>query len=152
MKSQGLVRIKRQIVIHNVVQVFLIGLLFFVAWKFQQVYAEKMALNLFFNSIFITLGLQLLLFYPIYRFAGNDARGEIAAQRATKPEVMKALRQKRIFSDFIKAAIFIFYATFIVLSPEVILVISTTFFSFIATTLTYLQCFNFIAKKSISLI
>lgn len=150
MVSQGLVRIKRLIMIHNVVQVVLMALLFFVAWKFQLVYAAKGALNAFFNSIFITIALQALFCYPIYRFAGNDARNEMAAQGTTNPDELKALRSKRIFSDFIKAAIFIFYGTFIARAPEFTFVLSTAFFSFIATTLTYLQCFNFVMKKLIA--
>lgn len=147
MSSDGLVRIKRQMMIYTGLQVALTGLLLYVAWEFQEIYAAKGALKFFFNSIFLTMFLQILVFYPIYRFATKEAQGELAAQQTTKPEEMKALRAKRIFGDYLKAAVFIFYGTFIVMAPSVTFALSTAFFSFIATTLTYLQCFNFAMKK-----
>jgi hypothetical protein len=147
MSRDGLVRVKRQIMIYTALQVALTMLLLYVAWKFQLVYAEKGALNLFFNSIILTMVLQILVFYPIYRFACKEAQGELAAQQTTNPDELKVLRQKRIFGDYLKAAVFIFYGTFIVMAPEVTFALSTAFFSFIATTLTYLKCFNFAAKK-----
>jgi hypothetical protein len=147
MKSDGLVRIKRQMMIYTVLQVALTGLLLLIAWKFQEVYAAKGALKFFFNSIFLTIFFQILLFYPIYRFASKEAQGELAAQQTTNPDELKVLRQKRIFGDFLKAAVFIFYGTFIVMAPAVTFALSTAFFSFIATTLTYLQSFNFAMKK-----
>jgi hypothetical protein len=147
MSSDGLVRIKRQMMIYTVLQVALTGLLLYIAWKFQGVYAAKGALKFFFNSIFLTMFLQILVFYPIYRFASKEAQGELAAQQTKNPDELKALRAKRIFGDFLKAAVFIFYATFIIKAPAVTFFVSTAFFSFIATTLTYLQCFNFAMKK-----
>lgn len=147
MGSNSVLRVKRQMLIHTVVQVFFIVLLLFVAWHFQQVFAAKGETQVFYNSIFFTFVLQAALFYPIYRFAANEARGEIAVQGATTPDELKTLRKKRILGDFIKAIAFIFYATFISLSPPATFVLSTTFFSFIATTVTYLQSFNFCAKR-----
>jgi len=147
MSNDGLVRIKRQMMIYTVLQVALTGLLLYVSWMFQLVYAEKGALNAFFNSIFITIGLQLLCFYPIFRFAGKEARNEVVAQQTTNPDELKALRSKRIFGDYLKAAIFIFYGTFIYMAPAFTFILSTAFFSFIATTLTYLKSFNYAAKK-----
>lgn len=148
--SAGLLRIKRQMMIYRVLQVVLTGLLLYVAWEFQEIYAKKGALKFFFNSIFLTMFLQILVFYPIYRFASREAKGELAAQQTQVPEELKALRSKRIFGDFLKAAVFIFYATFIVMSPAVTFALSTAFFSFIATTLTYLQSYNFAMKKLLS--
>ena len=147
MSIDGLVRIKRQMMIYTVLQVVLTGLLLYVAWEFQEVYTKKGALNIFFNSIILTMILQILVFYPIYRFASKEAKGELAAQQTTNPDEMKALRAKRIFGDYLKAAVFIFYGTFIVMAPAVTFALSTAFFSFVATTLTYLQCFNFAMKK-----
>ena len=147
MNSAGLVRIKRQMMIYTLLQFALTGLLVFVAWKFQEVYTQKGVLNAFFNSIFMTIGLQVLLFYPIFRFAGKEARNEIVAQQTTNPDELKALRSKRIFGDYLKAAIFIFYGTFIYMAPAFTFILSTAFFSFIATTLTYLKSYNFAVKK-----
>lgn len=150
MQGQGLKRLKRHMTIYAVLQAVLTILLLFMGWKFQETYAAKGMLNVFFNSILMTIVLQLLFFYPIYRFAGNEARNELAAQQTTKAEELQALRQKRIFGDFMKAAIFIFYGTFVVMSPAFTFVLSTVFFSFIATALTYLQSFNFTMKKIIA--
>lgn len=147
MASNSVLRVKRQMMIHTVVQVFFIALLLFVAWHFQQVFAAKGESKIFYNSIFFTFILQAVLFYPIYCFAAKEARGELAAQEAKTPEELVALRKKRILGDFFKAIAFIFYATFIYLSPPATFVLSTTFFSFIATTVTYLQSFNFCAKR-----
>ena len=147
MSSDGLVRIKRQMMIYTVLQIVLTGLLLYIAWMFQEVYAAKGALKFFFNSIFLTMFLQIIVFYPIYRFASKEARGELAAQQTKNPDELKALRAKRIFGDYLKAAVFIFYGTFIVMAPSVTFALSTAFFSFVATTLTYLQCYNFAMKK-----
>lgn len=147
MKNTPYLRIKRQMLIHNVVQLVFIALLLYVAWHFQQVFIARGMAQIFYNSIFATLVLQAALFYPIYRFAANEARWEVAAQAEPTPEEQQALRRKRIFGDFIKAAAFIFYATFIFLAPPATFVLSTTFFSFIATTVTYLQSFNYSAKR-----
>jgi hypothetical protein len=141
------IRVQRQMMIHTVVQVFFILLLLYVAWHFQQVFTAKGEAQIFYNSLFFTFVLQAALFYPIYRFAANEARGEISAQTATTPEQLQALRKKRILGDLLKAVAFIFYATFIALSPPATFVLSTTFFSFIATTVTYLQSFNYCAKR-----
>ena len=147
MSNKGMVRIKRQMMIYTVLQVALTALLLLISWKFQEVYAGRGALNAFFNSVFMTIGLQVLLFYPIFRFAGKEARNEIVAQQTTNPDELKALRSKRIIGDYLKAAIFIFYGTFIVMAPAFTFILSTAFFSFIATTLTYLKSYNFAAKK-----
>ena len=147
MANNPVLRVKRQMMIHTVVQVFLVALLLFMVWYFQRVFSVKGEPQVFFNSIFFTLILQAALFYPIYRFAATEARNEITAQTATAPEEVQALRKKRIAGDFLKAAAFIFYVTFISLSPPVTFVLSTTFFSFIATAVTYLQSFNFCAKR-----
>lgn len=147
MANNQVLRVKRQMMIHTVVQIFLVALLLFMAWYFQRVFTAKGEPQIFFNSIFFTLILQAALFYPVYLFAAKEARNEIAAQTATAPEEVQALRKKRIAGDYLKAAAFIFYVTFISLSPPVTFVLSTTFFSFIATTVTYLQSFNFCAKR-----
>ena len=147
MASNSVLRVKRQMVIHTVVQILFIALLLYVAWHFQQVFAAKGESKIFYNSVFFTFILQAALFYPVYRFAAKEAYGELAADGAKSVEELAALRKKRLLGDFIKAIAFIFYATFIYLSPPATFILSTTFFSFIATTVTYLQSFNFCAKR-----
>ncbi|MBE0503039.1 MAG: hypothetical protein IBX46_02825 [Desulfuromonadales bacterium] len=147
MSQAGVERIRQLMKIHSIVQGVLMALLLFVAWKLQQVYAEKGALKIFFNSIYLTLGLQVLFFYPIYRFAAQEAASELTAPKAKKALEQKALQRQRIVASLSKAAVFIFYGTMIASAPAGSFVSSTAFFSFFATTLTYLQCFNFAANK-----
>ena len=146
MSQAGVERIRQLMRIHSIVQGVLMALLLFVAWKLQQFYAGKGALKIFFNSIYLTLGLQVLFFYPIYRFAAKEASGELTA-KAKKEQEQKALQRQRIVASLSKAAVFIFYGTMIASAPAGSFVSSTAFFSFFATTLTYLQCFNFAANK-----
>lgn len=147
MQNQGLEQIKRRMVIHNGARVLLMALLLLAAWRFQLLYAQMEALNVFFNSILLTIGCEILFFYPIYRFASNEVKGELAAQALKNPQKIKVFQQKKRFGHFIKGSIFIFYLSFILMVPTVTFVVSTACFSFIATALTYLQSYNFTAKK-----
>jgi hypothetical protein len=126
-----------------VAQVFLIGLLFYMAVHFQAALQQR-----FFNSILATLVLQLALFYPVYRFANMEAARESdACAVGLTGEELKKFRTKRMISDSCKWAYFIFYATFIYKAPKIPFFLSIVMFSFILTTLTYFQCHNFIVKR-----
>ncbi|KAF0221445.1 MAG: hypothetical protein FD174_583 [Geobacteraceae bacterium] len=143
-------RLRRQIVIYVVVQIFLVALLVFMALNFQGQFQAKGTPRIFINSIVATLVIQLMIFYPLNKFAAREAEQEIAACKINlSPDEMKEQRRKRLYGDFIKAAIFIFFLTFIARSPAATFVMSTTFFTFILTILTYFQCFNFAAKRGI---
>jgi len=144
-------RLRRHLVINNVVQFFMLVLLAFSARLFQGHFRAAGVPQAFMNSIFVSVALQLLLFYPIFRFAKNDAEREIAASAAGLPvEQLKAFRSKRLVSDFTKGAIFIFFFTFIARAPAFSFILSTTLFSFFLTTITYLQCFNVAAKRGMA--
>lgn len=143
-------RLRRQLTIFTVVQLFLVALLVFMAVNFQAQFQAKGMPQIFLNSVLMTLVIQLIIFYPLNRFASREADQEIAACRINlSVEEQKELRRKRLFGDFIKAAIFIFFLTFIARAPAATFVMSTTFFTFILTILAYFQCFNFAAKRGI---
>lgn len=141
-------RLRRLIIIYRVVQIFLLVLLAVMAVSFQSSFQAKGMPQIFFNSILTTLVVQLLLFYFLNKFAAREAEQEIAGcARNIAIEQVQALRKKRLFGDYIKAAVFIFFVTFSVLAPGATFIQSTIFFVFVLTILTYFQCFNFAAHK-----
>ncbi|HEY6873398.1 MAG TPA: hypothetical protein VI298_11800 [Geobacteraceae bacterium] len=144
-------KLHRLITIYRVVQVVLLALLVFMAFMFQAQYRAKGMPQIFLNSIVASFVIQLLLFYPVNRFARGEAENEIAASApGLTVEQQKALRQKRIFNDFLKAAAFIFFVTFALRAPGVLFVQSTILFSFILTALSYLQCHNYALKRELA--
>ena len=95
--------------------------------------------------------IQLVIFYPIYRFARGEADNEIASCSTTLTvEQQKAIRQKRLFGDVLKTAIFIFFLIFSFRAPGKLFIQSTILFSFILTVLSYFQCYNFAAKRAMA--
>ena len=144
-------RLRRHLVINNVVLFFMLVLLAFSAWRFQGHFRAIGVPRVFMNSVLVSVALQLLLFYPIFKFAKNDADREIAASDTSlSAELQKGLRSKRLISDFTKAAIFIFFFTFIARAPAFSFILSTTLFSFFLTVISYLQCFNVAAKRAMA--
>jgi hypothetical protein len=144
-------RLRRHLVINNVVLFFLLVLLAYSAWRFQVNFRTAGVPQAFMSSVIASVVLQLLLFYPIFKFAKNDADREIAASDTSlSVEQQKGLRSKRLVSDFTKAAIFIFFFTFIARAPAFSFILSTTLFSFFMMTITYLQCFNVAAKRAMA--
>lgn len=143
-------KLKKTIVIYRVVQVFLLGLLVYMAYSFQQIFQAKGMPKVFLNSILMSLAIQLLLFYPVRKFATAEAEREAAATApGLSGEVLKAMRQRRIFSDIVKVSIFLGFTLFLFLSPPATAIMSTAFFCFVLTLLTYFQCFNFAMSRVI---
>lgn len=144
-------RLRRTLLIHRLVQVVLCVLLIYMALHFQQLYAGLGTPQIFRNSLLATLLLQFVIFFPVRHLAGKEAQREVAAASSTATaEQLKALRHQRLFGDTIKGAVFLAFATFIMAAPKANFVLSTTFFSFIATILTYLQCFNFAVRRALA--
>jgi hypothetical protein len=142
-------RVKRLTLIYLVVQLFLLALLVTMAFQFQAVFRSKGIPQVFFNSIIASVVLQLVTFYPLKVLAEKEARREVAFDAGTlTPEELKGLRHSRMFYDFGKATIFLFFAAFIILAPGVTFVMSTIYFGFILVGLTYFQCFNFAARRA----
>ncbi len=141
-------RLRRLITIYTVVQVFLVALLIYMAVNFQTGLQVEGRPQRFLHSVIVTLAIQLALFYPINKFAAREARREIDSSATNLTvEELKSLRNKRIFGDVVKTGIFIFFITFILRAPQDRFVLSIIFFSFILTTLSYFQCYNFAAKR-----
>lgn len=149
-ETTGLRRLRRTLLIHRVVQLLLIALLFYMALHFQQLFQAKGTPHIFRNSLLATLLLQLCLFVPVRRFAGSEARRELAAAAAEAGgEERQRLRQQRLISDTVKGAIFLGFAMFIAVAPPATFVLGTAFFTFIVTILTYLQCFSFVVRRGL---
>ncbi len=128
--------------IYGVAQVFLICLLVYMAVLFQANLQQR-----FIYSVVTTLVMQLALFYPIYRFATREATREIEASAVgLTGDELKGYRTKRMISDTCKWAFFIFFVAF-AYKVKIPFVLSIIIFTFILTTLTYLQCYNFVAKR-----
>lgn len=142
-------RVTRLTRIYLVVQLFLLALLVAMAYQFQGIFRSRGIPQVFFNSIVASVLLQLVAFYPLKRLAEQEARREVAAEAGTlSPEEQKGLRHSRMYYDFGKATVFLFFAAFIVLAPGVTFVMSTVYFSFLLVALTYFQCFNFAARRA----
>jgi uncharacterized membrane protein YhaH (DUF805 family) len=141
-------RMRRVIMIYGVVQLFLVGLLIYMAIHFQAGLQAEGRPQRFLHSVVATLVIQLVLFYPVNRFAAKEAEREIeASSEGLGIEELKALRSKRMVGDVIKAAIFLFFVTFIYKAPKDLFILSVIFFSFILTFLSYFQCYNYSAKR-----
>lgn len=142
-------RVKRLTLIYLVIQLCLLALLVVMAFQFQSVYRSKGTPQVFFNSIVASVLLQLAAFYPLKRLAEKEARREVAADAGTlSAEEQKGLRHSRMYYDFGKATVFLFFAAFITLAPGVTFVMSTIYFCFLLLALTYFQCFNYAARQA----
>ena len=146
MKSFDFKRLTRLIKIYYVVQVFLLVLLALVAYWFM----THVPSQIFINSILRTLVVQLIFFYPVYRFAAHEAKREVeSCNTALTVTDLAALRKKRMIGDIVKFGVFIFFITFILRAPKAPQAQFPILFVFILTTLSYFQCYNFVAKREI---
>jgi len=143
-------RLHRTLLIHRLVQIMLTVLLVYMALHFQQLFLAKGTPQIFRNSLLATLLLQFALFFPLRRFAGNEARRELAAAVQAPIDQQKQLRQQRLIGDTLKGAVFLGFAAFILMAPPATFVLSTAFFCFIVTVITYLQCFNFAVRRGLA--
>lgn len=143
-------KLRKVIKIYWLVQGVLILMLAFMAINFQGLLQAEGRPERFLHSVVVAIVLQLLVLYPLKRFAGGEVERDIASSAANLPvEELKKLRQKRIFSDYLKASILIFFFTFVWLAPKDRFILSTIFISFILTLLTYFQCYNFVARRAL---
>jgi hypothetical protein len=149
-RSYDFKKMRRLITIYAVVQVFLLALLVYMALRFQGALTAEGRPQRFFNSAIAALVIQLALFYPINRFAANEAKRELeACATDLSVEELKAMRSKRLVGDFVKTGIFIFFVAFIYKAPQNNTILCVTFFSFILTLLSYFQNYNYAVKQGI---
>ena len=158
MSSFNFKHLNRTMTIYRVVQGLLVCLLIFVAYKFQLNFSALGKPEKFMSSIFTTIVIQALLFYPIYRLAGRDVNVEIeGCTVGLTKEAQAALRKKRMLGDLWKFSAVGFFLAFVSLVPDVKkaagapIILAITIFSFLLMCLTYFQCFNFNAKKRMKL-
>jgi len=141
-------RIGRTIKIFAVAQFGLVAMLVYMAILFQQKLRLIGRSHNFLQAVIVTLVIQLALFYPINKFAGKEVERDLALTgTGLSKEELKALTKKKRMADVIKGAVLGFFGMFIAKAPGDPLVLSVLFFSFILTILTYLQCYNFAAKR-----
>lgn len=154
MPSYDFTRLRRLTIIYNVVQVGLLGLLLFMAYNFLTAFARYGMQGAIFTSIGFSVLVQLVLLYPAWWLARQDVEIEVESSAISiTPDQQAALRRRRLVGDIWKLAALGAFVVFIALSPGVdkgrgaSLILSIAYFSFLLASLSYFQCFNFIAKK-----
>jgi len=141
-------KVAKTIKIFAVAQVGLIAMLVYVALLFQKQFLADNRTDYFMYSVIASFLIQLALFYPIYKFSGKEAERDLSLTSSNlNTEEIKVLSKKKRYSDIIKFSVFCFYTMFILQAPSIPLILSVLYFSFILTILSYLQCYNFAAKK-----
>lgn len=141
-------RISKTIKIFAAVQFVLVAMLVYMAVNFQAKLRMLHREQNFMQGVIATLIIQLALFYPIYKFAAKEADRDLALNgTGLSKEEIKAVGKKKRYADILKMSTIGFFVIFIVAAPADPLVLSVLFYSFILTILTYLQCYNFAAKK-----
>ena len=158
MADFNLKKLRRTMLVNRVVQTLLLAMLIYLAVNFQGLFTQQGKPGQFFSSIVVAVVVQLLLIYPIYKLAWRDVGIEIdSSVVGITPEQTAILRKKRLIGELWKVCGVAFFLVFAVLVPDVKkapgarLVLASTIFSFLLTCLMYFQCFNFAARKRISL-
>lgn len=154
MPSFDFKRLNRTMLIYRVVQILLLGLLIYMAFNFQQLFALRGKPEQFTSSIIAAIVAQLIMLYPTYRLAWRDAGVELeGCEVGITTETLAALRKKRLMGDLWKMSAVAFFIAFVIMTPDVKkatgapLVLASTIFAFLLICLTYFQCFNFSARK-----
>lgn len=141
-------KMNKTIKIFGVVQFGLVALLVYMAVNFQEKLRMAGREFRFMHGVLAAFAFQLMLFYPIYKFAGKEAERDLTltAPKLSKPEMDSLAKQKK-WSDIIKIATLGFFVVFVMAAPSDPFILSIIYYSFILTILTYLQCYNFAARK-----
>lgn len=147
-KNLNTSKLSKTMKIFGAVQLGLVALLVYMAVNFQHKLALMGRTSNFLYGVIIASIVQLAIFFPIKKFAAKEADRDLylASAVLTKEEVKEYSKKKR-WSDIIKMSTFGFFIIFILAAPTDPLVLSVIYYTFILTILTYLQCYNFAAKK-----
>ncbi len=155
MASYDFTRLKRLMVIYRVVQVSLLGLLLFMAFNFQRLFTLIGLPELFMRSVLAGIAFQLVMLYPAWLLAKRDAAVEIeASQQALTGDQLLQLRRRRLVGDLWKLCVMGFFIVFVMVAPDATKaraassVLAATYFGFLLLSLTYFQCFNYLARRS----
>lgn len=148
MATLDLKKIKKTIRIFAIAQFGLIALLLYMAVGFQQQLQMLGRAQNFMGGVITAFVIQLIVFFPIFRFAKREAERDFAlVDRTPTAEETKTFAKKKRWADVIKMSTFGFYFIFIMAAPNNPVILSVIYYSFILTILTYLQSYNFAAKK-----
>jgi high-affinity Fe2+/Pb2+ permease len=143
-------KINKTLKIFGVAQVGLVALLVYMAVNFQTKLRLEIREYRFLHGVLLSFAVQLLLLYPIYRFATKEANRDIAVSGGNISSAqLNDLAKKKRWSDIIKIATLGFFVVFVTAAPNDTFILSIIYYSFILTILTYLQCYNFAARKII---
>jgi hypothetical protein len=141
-------KIKKTIKIFIVAQAGLVLMLGYMAIQFQEKFRAIGNPGRFMHAVIASFVFQIVLFYPIYRFSAKEVECDLAlASGGLSDAEHKVLTKKKRYSDIIKGSVFFFFAMFILQAPNTPIVLSVLYFSFVLTILSYLQCYNFAAKR-----
>jgi len=145
--SLDLKKINKTIRIFAVAQLGLMALLVYTAVNFQHKLQMIGRGQQFMGTVIAACVIQLVLFYPIFKFAGKEADRDFSlVGRTLDKEEGKAFTKKKRWADVIKMSVFGFYFIFMA-APSDPVVLSVIYYSFVLTILTYLQSYNFNAKR-----
>lgn len=147
-------KINKTIKIFGVVQLGLVALLVYMAVNFQDKLRMLGHEYRFMHGVIASFVIQLLILYPIYRFSEKEVARDIAftGGNISKAEMAQLSKKKR-WSDLAKIAVLGFFVVFTTAFPSrpndpgTTFILSIIYYSFVLTILTYLQCYNFIARK-----
>lgn len=141
-------KINKTVKIFAVAQFGLIALLVYTAVKFQH---HLMILGRgyrFMNGVVAAFVIEILLFYPIYKFASNEAERDFSVSgRDLSAQEAKEFAKKKRWADITKMSTLGFYFIFSMAAPAEPFILSIVIYSFLLTILTYLQCYSFAVKK-----
>ena len=140
-------KLKKTMKIFAVVQAALIALLIFMAVNFQTKLRLLHREHNFMQGVIFSFIVQLVLFYPIYRFARKEAERDLTLSGSPSTAEVNAIFKKKRFADVLKVCVFLFFLVFLIASPSDPQALSIIYYSFVLTILTYLQCYNFSVKK-----
>lgn len=143
-------------IIYKVVQVALTGLILYMGLNFYSHFSAAGIQALFSKSLFMSMAFFLLMFFPVWLLARQDASVEFEAGNIDlDAERLMKLRRKRLFGDLMKICFLGFFIVFVALSPDasrargLSAILASTYFSFLMISLFYFLSFNHLAGKKI---
>lgn len=146
--SVDLKKINKTLKIFAVAQFGLIAILIYTAINFQQRLQAVGRGYRFMNGVIYAFVIQLLLFYPVYKFASKEAERDFTWYGKTPTtEETKEFTKKKRWADVVKISVMGFYFIFALAAPREPFLLSVIIYSFLLTILTYLQCYSFAVKK-----
>lgn len=155
MASHDMNKLRRTRTIHRVVQLFAAILLVIMGLQF----AGSLGFALFVKTLVVAAAIQLFLAWPLWKASIKEADREVeSAREGLSPEEVARLRNRRLFSDVIKMAVYSFFLVAIFLMPERLAahrtanhaILSTTIYTFLLTVIAWSQYLTFHLSRRIT--